>query len=191
MKRCWKCEYEKAESEFGIDRSRHDGLNPVCKECKRIISKKFYAQDPARSNAYTKKCVERNPAKRQNYNIAYKSANKSKAAENKKAWLNKNKDRDRLRQSAYIKANRHKYNAHAMKRHAQKLNATPAWADMEMIYREYELAAWCTDVMGVPYEVDHIIPLQGKYVCGLHVEYNLQVIPQSENRRKNNHFEIT
>ena len=38
--------------------------------------------------------------------------------------------------------------------------------------------------METPHEVDHIVPLQGKNVCGLHWEKNLQVIPKTENRKK-------
>jgi len=52
------------------------------------------------------------------------------------------------------------------------------------------LAKWCSKVTGIQYEVDHIIPLQGKKVCGLHTANNLQVIPMSDNRKKNNQFHI-
>lgn len=190
MKRCWKCCQEKPESEFGKDRSRSDGLNPKCRFCVRKTSSEFYWADPDRANSYTRKSRNKNPDRFRERDHEYKAKYKTILAEKKRKWVEQNKDRERARQSAYVKANRHKYNAHAMKRHAQKLKATPAWANHERIAREYELAAWCSDVTGIKYEVDHIIPLQGENVCGLHVEYNLQVITAFENRRKNNRYEI-
>ena len=67
-------------------------------------------------------------------------------------------------------------------RRASKLRATPAWADFDKIKSIY-------DNCPTGYHVDHIIPLQGKYICGLHVETNLQYLPASENISKRNYHE--
>jgi hypothetical protein len=74
------------------------------------------------------------------------------------------------------------------KRHAAKMNRTPAWLnaghwlEIESVYK------YCSAlrVVGLDYEVDHIIPLQGKLVSGLHAPWNLQVLPASENASKGN-----
>ena len=79
--------------------------------------------------------------------------------------------------------NRDKKNAHTAKRRATKLNATPAWADHEIINDFYLEARY----HGM--EVDHIIPLQHKMVCGLHVEHNLQLLTKEQNCSKGNSFE--
>jgi len=70
------------------------------------------------------------------------------------------------------------------KRRAAKLQRTVAWADLAAISDFY---------MKCPegYEVDHIIPLQGKLVSGLHVENNLQYLKQRENRSKSNKYTPT
>jgi len=74
------------------------------------------------------------------------------------------------------------------KRRAIKLKASPLWADdikIKQIYLERINKEFKT---GGKYHVDHIIPLQGKNVCGLHIENNLQILPASENIKKSNKF---
>lgn len=90
----------------------------------------------------------------------------------------------------YIKYRAQK-NAQDGKRRALKVNAMVKWADKNRIKEIYKEAIELTNKTGLLYEVDHIIPLTHKLVCGLHVENNLQVIPKSENRRKSNKFTIT
>ena len=67
-----------------------------------------------------------------------------------------------------------------------KHNASPEWADTEAIRKFYADAQALTESTGVKHEVDHYYPLQGKNVCGLHCEFNLQIITEKENRSKGN-----
>lgn len=66
--------------------------------------------------------------------------------------------------------------------------ATPAWADRRAIASVYAVAAGLTRTTGTLHHVDHIIPLQGEFVTGLHVAANLRPIPATDNLRKSNRF---
>lgn len=79
---------------------------------------------------------------------------------------------------------------HAARRRVVKLQRTPPWADQQQILSVYRRAKRITDATGVQHHVDHIYPLQGKLVSGLHVHNNLQVLPWRENIMKRNHFEV-
>jgi hypothetical protein len=72
------------------------------------------------------------------------------------------------------------------KRYAAKRGASPAWANQTKIAAVYEEAQRLTELTGVAHEVDHVVPLQSRLVCGLHVEHNLQVLPATVNRSKSN-----
>lgn len=90
------------------------------------------------------------------------------------------------RHRQYFEANRGKFNHLQNKRRAIKLNALPAWVNLSKVEKMYEKAAYLTENTGESYHVDHIVPLQGKNVCGLHVEYNLQIIRAKDNLKKGN-----
>ena len=73
------------------------------------------------------------------------------------------------------------------KRKLAEYNSTPSWLTEDHI-REieaiYEVARTRSAETGIPHEVDHIVPLQGRNVCGLNVPWNLRAIPAAENRAK-------
>jgi hypothetical protein len=77
---------------------------------------------------------------------------------------------------------------HSQTRRADKDQRTPVWANKDLIEVFYIKAKFMEWFTGDKYHVDHIIPLRGKLVSGLHVENNLQVIPAKENLSKNNKF---
>lgn len=73
---------------------------------------------------------------------------------------------------------------------AKTLRRMPSWVDKKAMQGFYAEARRLTRATGVAHHVDHIIPLQGELVSGLHVPENLQVLPGSENSKKRNHFEV-
>jgi hypothetical protein len=74
-----------------------------------------------------------------------------------------------------------RWRAYASLRKANKLNATPPWANLNLITEFY---LNCPD----GYQVDHIIPLNNSIVCGLHTVENLQYLTKEENLKKSNKF---
>lgn len=94
----------------------------------------------------------------------------------------------KLISAGYTKRYPEKSAAKTAKRRSIKKKSSPHWANQFFIDEAYHLASLRTKTLGFKWEVDHIIPLQGKNVCGLHVENNLQVIPKISNIRKGNKF---
>lgn len=92
-----------------------------------------------------------------------------------KKYYESNKD---VYHKEYIEEHRSEYNARNAKRRSDKLQATPSWANLTLIKSIYENAEGN--------HVDHIIPLLGDTVCGLHVENNLQYLTPEENSKKSN-----
>lgn len=134
---------------------------------------------------------------------AYRTANPEQSKATKKAWRQRpcNAEKEKAYQKAYTRRNRAKItavhrewarankgvvNAIQIKRWAKKVSATPPWANHDIIAAIYAEAARLTDETGIVYQVDHIYPLQGRTVCGLHVEHNLQILTREENISKHN-----
>lgn len=77
---------------------------------------------------------------------------------------------------------------HSEKRKSAMASATPVWANRKAIAAIYAEARTLTLKTGIRHEVDHIVPIQGSKVCGLHVEYNLKILTKTENIKKHSKF---
>jgi hypothetical protein len=99
-------------------------------------------------------------------------------------WRERNAERLKERARRWYQENKPLVRAKNARRRARKNNATPAWADLAAIAAIYDECARISKETRVPHEVDHIIPLKGELVCGLHVHQNLRIVTRSANRRK-------
>jgi len=124
---------------------------------------------------------------RKAYFKAYDAANKEKIAARKKQWRQDNKAQRAAYYKAYAATPEGKAGnaAREGKRRAAKMNRTMSWTETQDIA---ELYAFCQKLDN--HHVDHVIPLQGELVSGLHVYDNLQIIPAADNHSKNNQFKV-
>lgn len=196
MKNCFKCKISKDSNEFNSDKSRKDGLNPYCIPCDRKYKAKWARDNKSKA----KKWKKENKEKVAEIKNKYVRNNKEKVKESKRKWaiLNPNSGKEwKTNNPEKVKAikkkwrmnNQHKKNANYAGYRATKANATPLWLttiqklEMETIYKEARIISNRT---GIKHHVDHIIPIRGKGVTGLHVPWNLQIISAKENMSKSN-----
>jgi len=178
----------------------------TCSEClavrRREYMRKWAAENPeekkararrdyeAHSDAYKARAVERYYADPEAARAAarkYAAENAEAARQKTREWNAKNPERKKLVDKKWLERNRSEANAYKARYRAARKGATPPWltaAHFEEIKEVYRLARQLSKFTGEPYEVDHIIPLQGKVVCGLHVPWNLRAVPKHENNRR-------
>ena len=132
------------------------------------------------------------------YQRKYREANKEKIALTKKKCYLRDKERilkkNREYHIKYNTENRAKRNYNLAKNRAKAINRLPDWLnerDFNKMLEIYEEAYNKSVTSHENYEVDHIIPMRGARVSGLHVPTNLQVITKSNNKRKSNKFDIS
>ena len=116
----------------------------------------------------------------------YRETHRGVCSVSARTYRNSHRDEIANKKRIYALNNPAIGNAKSGRRRAAKLRATPSWANREAIKAFYVEASRLTRETGISHHVDHVIPLQGKIVSGLHVETNLQVIPAVENLRKGN-----
>jgi len=194
MKRCSKCKENKPAEEYYKHTRMASGLSSACKPCHKadnIAKKKIAranAEFRAKEQAYKKEYRARTVTQRAEYMRTWRERNPTAGTD----YYTANLAQIKIRSAIYCKENKHKLNAKTRKRQAAKIKRTPTWLaieDIQRMERIYEVAALCTKMSGFAWHVDHIVPLQGKTVSGLHVPWNLQIIPAKLNYAKNNRFE--
>lgn len=106
-----------------------------------------------------------------------------------KEYYGLHKEARRSSRAKWAAENQHVLAANVAKYKAAKLHRTPSWADFSEIEKVYAEARRLSESTGEPWQVDHVVPLQGKTVSGLHVHYNLQVLRAKDNASKHARFE--
>jgi hypothetical protein len=143
------------------------------------------------SQEYSKLYYLKNKEKLKQNAFDWAKQNPEKVSLAKKKWRENNKNFERKLVNEWKLKNRHSVYATNAKRRGQLLNATPKWFNKhhnKQIKELFICAEMFTLFTGEKYHVDHIIPLCGKNINGLHVPWNLQVIPAKENLKKSNIF---
>ena len=148
-------------------------------------SREYHAINRGKERDAARLYRETYPDRVRESSVKYCAANRAKRAENARQWAANNPQRARLNHDKWIARNLGKAREHYAARRAAKLLATPPWSDRKAIAAIYEEAAHLN------LTVDHIIPLCNKYVCGLHVPWNLQLISKYANSHKSNTFVIS
>lgn len=151
----------------------HSGLRYTatrdCVECTRERANKHRINNPEASRIRARR---------------YSKANTETLATKLKNWRKLNPEKTKAQQKRARASG--KGSAKRAKYRASQLLATPSWVDLNEIYEVYKQAELLTKELCVSHHVDHIVPLQSKKVCGLHVPWNLRAIPAADNLSKGN-----
>lgn len=209
-KTCSSCGEPKPFSEFHRDTSRKDGYSYRCKTCERSRKMQHNAKSEVKTTLHKRyeelkqsdsfverkrergRIYSRSPAGR---TAAAKSRVKPSSKEKMKAHQARYASdpvqiaaaRDRSRRRYLL--NPAYFIEKGRARTAHVANRTPVWAQRDKIKALYLEARTLRDA-GIDCVVDHVIPLKGKLVCGLHCEFNLQIISRIDNAKKHAKFNI-
>jgi len=204
MKFCGSCKIEKSFEDFNKNSATKDGLHTSCKTCKAASDKNYRERNKEKVAAGKRKCylenrdhydektkawVKKNPDRRKKIINASYLKNQEVILDKQAAYRSENRELCNSRVKSWSSRNPDKLRAKDARRRGNQLKAQPTWLNEEhkkQIDDVYRLARDCELVSGEKYHVDHIVPLQGKAVCGLHVPWNLQVLPASVNIKKSN-----
>jgi hypothetical protein len=187
---CTKCWIEKDIFLFSKNKKSKDGYCCWCKECSKKNHKKYYSLHKKEIINNVREWVLKNPDRRKENLKKYNNSEKTKKKH--QLWSNLNRDKINKNSRKFSKNNRDKRNALWEKHRADKLDRTPPWITPEMKKDIEFFYKICSEMINPKdWNVDHIIPLQGKLASGLHVPQNLQLLESGLNFRKHNKFEPT
>lgn len=176
MKSCSKCGIEKNLDQFYADKAFSDGKRKSCRECEIKRRIEFRKNNVENERLAARKRYD--PIKAKLAANLFKDRHPGKFVEYARNYRNKNRRRVRLRGRTFNNLRR-----------SRVRKATPKWLtedQKQQILLFYEKARILTLKTGVKHEVDHVHPINGVNVCGLHVPWNLQVITKAANVSKGN-----
>lgn len=177
---------EKHKKEMATHQAEYRMLNKEKLSIQNTIYREKHKEELAIQRAeYRKKERDKISIQRKQHYIK----NKSAILDKQRNYREQNKEKITIRKSDYQKNKPNVVNANNAKRRANKIMATPNWLTTEQnakIKEIYTEAFNKSKETGISHHVDHITPLQGKNVCGLHVPWNLQILMAKENISKGN-----
>lgn len=188
FKFCPSCGITKECSEFHSCRHRKDGLRFSCKVCTRKENLEWHRKNPDRSKENSRKWSASHKAQHKALIEKWGKSNKDKLLGYYRKHHIKHAEKRREYGRQYLKKNRAWSLEKNRARYASQRGALPKWANRFFMQEIYDLAYIRSKATGIKWHVDHIVPLQSKKVCGLHVEHNLQVITALENHQKYNRY---
>lgn len=159
----------------------------ACSACAAEKKRLWNQNNPEKRNLQKRNWVSNNVEKVKALKSANQKRHRASANARNQRYAEANREKLAAKNAEWAAANRNKVNATAARRRASKLRAIPAWADHAKINAAYDLCAEYR-AKGINCHVDHIVPLQGKNVCGLHVHYNFQILDAKANQSKSNRF---
>lgn len=183
-KRCATCKKIKGIAEYTKRTRSADGLNYECKMCVKKYHKKWQKENRDKVKKNQEDFYKRHGMTKSQYNKKYYN----KSGYDKK-YYEKNREKILKYKKELFEKNPHWHNSKRVLARLRKSGAAPKWLDKDMLMEIdsfYECAKALKTVRGIQYEVDHIIPLNSDYVCGLHVPWNLQILTKEENIEKGN-----
>lgn len=186
FKKCNVCKQHKDLESFYNSKATRDGKTYKCKDCSKAYSSKYKKENKDAveqySKSYLKDYYKNNRKERLLWQKDYRERN-----------LDYRREYDRKQSKRYYENNKDGFLEKNARRRANKLQATPPWVDEEHKKRLRSIYRACRNAScqsGKQHHVDHIIPLNGDNVCGLHVWWNLRIVPAKENLSKGNRFEV-
>ena len=148
--------------------------------------REYRRKNPERVRATEKAGRVRNRDKLLKRKAAYRKRYAAEIRSYNAAYQDRNAEASRVWRRRWAKDHPEVYRAARANRRAREMDPMPPWVDADAIQAIYAERERIVRETGVKHHVDHIYPLQGKNVCGLHVPWNLQIITAAENCRKSN-----
>lgn len=215
-KSCNKCLVHKNLACFSINRQTKNGYATICKMCKSqyykenkssisLKSKSYYIENKEKILqkikqisskpefiAKRRKYVEKNKEQLLKKSNERHALNRDRNLKKQRQWYAQNKERTANKSKEWRQNNSYMCMYYNAKRRARVKQSSFLWLNSQQqaeIKELYQKAKQMNIEAGyIKYHVDHIVPINGKNVCGLHVPWNLQILNSIDNIKKRNNF---